>query len=143
MGNAQRGTRGMSSSDLTRLKRLRGAAGYQALTQTNADLTALPANQVSYNPPILVSNVVGTSRIRRTASQWTDFKAFGSADYVIQGQLVNPNGNVNVGGVVPKQQWLCSNCSGATPARAELPLTSKPGLCKTCAYDPKWRVTPE
>ena len=122
MGNAQQGTRGMSSGDLTRLKRLRGARGYQGLTVSNSDLAHSPANQVGHNPPILVSKVVGTSRIRRTGSQWTDWKGYNTADYVIQGQRVANSAGLTFG--------VSKICSCTTPSPYGV---KKQGLCSFCS----------
>jgi hypothetical protein len=131
MSNAQQGTRGLSSADWIRLKRIRGANQLLATIATKTDIggNALhPAisNQVGYSPEFHSAKVVGTSRIRRTASTWTDFKAFNSADYITQSQYTN-NG-INTDGKLLTGTKVCS-CITFTP--------NKQGLCITCLYSHK------
>ena len=113
MSNAQAGTRGLSSGDWIRLKRIRGAA-------TSSVDTAFP--QVAYPPHFHKSKVVGTSKIKSPASNWTDFKAFNTADYVLQSAL--PTNATKL-----THQWV-RNCKCSTPIPT---LTvKKVGLCNKC-----------
>jgi len=128
MSNAQQGTRGLTSSDWIRLKRIRGTKTLLTTLANNTDIGGNPShraisNQIAYSPEFHVSKVVGTSRIRRAASTWTDFKAFNTADYVTQAQSTN-NGQVLTGTKV------CS-CATFSP--------NKKGLCIRCSYDPVWK----
>jgi hypothetical protein len=130
MSNAQQGTRGLSSADWTRLKRLKGAANLTTIIGLNTDIGGNPskpavANQLQYSPEFHSPRQGGTSRIRRTASSWTDFKAFNSADYVTQVQ--SSNGGVNTNGKVLTVDKLCT-CE--TPPYQ----VNKQGLCITCSY---------
>ena len=58
MSNMQAGTRGMSASDWTRIKRLRGASTYVTdnLT-TNVDIAPPMASQQPYSPSLLIKPV--------------------------------------------------------------------------------------
>ena len=95
--NGSQGTRGLSAGDWIRLQRLRGARTYYTSTTTptftdtvvgsKVDITnpvAMP--QTLYNKAMLISRDVGTSKIRRPASSWTDFRASQTADFVLQRQ---------------------------------------------------------
>lgn len=132
----QAGTRGLSSGDLTRLKRLRGAGNdfdkdKLNVLVTNRDIHPTPVSQLSYPPNFHLPRHMGSSRIRRTASGWTGYKAFLTADQVTQnqtsftddnGKLIINNGKVLVatklcnckhtdtGYINPKKQGLCPSC---------------------------------
>ncbi len=123
MSNAQQGTRGLSAGDWIRLKRLRGAKTYSSVNlSTNKDIVPPQPNQfeIHNTSPINVFPVVGTSKIRRTASSWTDYIASQTADYVLtsQGSSTNPS----VTNTVTK---LCS-CSVPTYS------VNKIGNCGKC-----------
>jgi hypothetical protein len=100
MSNAQTQTRGLSAGDWVRLKRLLGARTYQTVNlNTNKDIAPTGHRQLPYHLPIHEFKVVGTSKIRRTASAWTDYRASQTADYVLPRvfQLVSPASNANLG----------------------------------------------
>ena len=115
------GTRGLSSGDLTRLKRLRGAGNDFSTNKlnvlgTNKDINPTPFPQTIYPPNFHTPREMGTSKIRRTASGFTDFKGFRYADSVSQIQLFN--GKVLIATRLcdcttrdPKKQGLCPKCS--------------------------------
>jgi len=127
MSDMQMGTRGLSSGDLTRLKRLRGAgndfsANKLNVLGTNKDINPTPVPQTIYPPNFHTPREMGTSKIRRTASGFTDFKGFRYADSISQKQLLN--GKVLIatrlcdctlqtgaGYIDPKKQGLCPKCS--------------------------------
>lgn len=130
--NAQQGTRGMSASDWIRMKRLQGARanGYtytsgstsvSGVLTTNKDIA--PTNPAQFlvhnNSAINVFDVVGTSKIRRPASNWTDYIASQTADYVTSGQAANTGTSIK--NTITK---LCS-CSSTT-------LNTKTGICTKC-----------
>lgn len=126
MGNAQQGTRGLSAGDWVRLQRLRQARTYRTVNlATNKDIAPITARQISpsLSGAINVSNVVGTSKIRRTASNWTDFVASQTADYVLSGQRLGTNG-IPITGVVNSVTRLCS-CTTTI-------LLTKVGICSNC-----------
>jgi len=129
MSDMQVGTRGLSSGDLTRLKRLRGtgndfSANKLNVLVTNKDINPRPVSQIKYPPNFHLPRQVGSSKIRRTASGWTGYKAFLTADQVTQEQLQN--------GKKLTATKLC-NCTTSSP--------KKQGLCIKCIHDPKWQVT--
>jgi hypothetical protein len=123
MSNAQQGTRGLSAGDWIRLKRLRGSRTYNSVNlSTNKDIAPPPSNQFEIHnySAISVYPVVGTSKIRRTASNWIDYIASQTADFVTTSQASTTNPSVT--NTVTK---LC-NCS--------IPLYSvkKTGQCMKC-----------
>lgn len=144
--NAQQGTRGMSASDWIRMKRLQGArANGYSYTQNSVSVNGvLTSTSPTFNkdiaPPnsaqILVHNssainvfdAVGTSKIRRPASNWTDFIASQTADYILSSQA-----GANQTSIVNKQTKLCS-CSTTT-------LSTKTGNCEQCNAAAKTRIT--
>jgi hypothetical protein len=118
--NISAGTRGLSAGDWTRIKRLRGATTYVSVNlATNEDI-APPVNpQLGYSAAFLIPRVVGTSKIRRTASSWTDFVASQKADYILRAQnLTNPNA---------KSLTLTTLCNCTTTA-----ITVKTTGCSKC-----------
>ena len=130
--NMQRGTRGMSASDWIRMKRLTGARSnaysyssgnisVAGVLTTNKDISPPPSNQleVHNNGAINVFPVVGSSKIRRPASNWTDYVASQTADYLTYSQ-----GAVNTTSVVRTQTKLCG-CTTTT-------LNTKTGICTKC-----------
>jgi len=133
MGNAQNGTRGLSAGDWVRLQRLRAARanGYSnastsgVLTRSspifNKDVVPPPSSQIEIhnNSAINAFPVVGTSKIRRTASSWTDYVASQSADYVLRSQ--NALHGTSVKRTLVK---LCS-CTSST-------VVTKTGICTQC-----------
>jgi len=130
MSDMQMGTRGLSSGDLTRLRRLRGAgndfsASKLNILGTNRDVNPTPVRQLTYTPNLHNPRHMGSSRIRRTASSYTDFKGFMYADSVSQSQQT-----ITSPGKLLVTTRVC-NCSTSDPRRQ--------GLCIKCVYDPKWQ----
>jgi len=124
MGNAQQGTRGLSAGDWIRLQRLRGArnngtTGSDAVLVTNKDIAPTTFPQVVYNRSLLIRRVVGTSKIRRPASNWTDYIASQTADFVLSSQTATTGTSVT-----NKVTKLC-DCSSST-------LATKVGNCTKC-----------
>ena len=121
--NAQQGTRGMSASDWIRLQRLKGATTYKTVNlNTNKDIAPPQSNQLeihNLNGAINIFPVVGTSKIRRTASNWTDFVASQTADYVLSSQ--NGLNQTSVKNTINK---VCT-CTTTT-------LSTKNGVCGKC-----------
>lgn len=98
MSNAQQGTRGLSAGDWIRLKRLRGARTYNSVNlTTNKDIVPPQPTQFEIHnySAISVYPVVGTSKIRRTASNWTDYIASQTADYVLTSQASTTNPSIS------------------------------------------------
>ena len=130
--NAQQGTRGMSASDWIRIKRLQGARAnaysytsgnlsVDGVLTTNKDIAPQNAAQILIhnNSAINVFDAVGTSRIRRPASNWTDYVASQTADYVLSSQ--NAPNATSVKNTATK---LCG-CTTTT-------LSTKTGICSKC-----------
>ncbi len=138
MSNAQQGTRGLSAGDWVRLKRLRGARanGYSnsstsgVLTSSseiyNKDIVPPQFPQQYYvGGPINVFSTTGTSKIRRTASSWTDYIASQTADYVLTSQASTTSPSVKNTATKlcsctstdliysVKKLGVCTKCNGA------------------------------
>jgi len=119
--NIQRGTRKMDASDWIRLKRLNGARDYVIDQATKNDVT-------SPGPPACCETTdnnrmdradFGISRIRRPASNYTQFKAWGAADYILESKTLQ--------GKVLSGIKLCD-------CEARDPIKHNP-VCILCSYD--------
>lgn len=122
MSNLQRGTRGMCASDWIRMKRLQGAKTYQTVNlATNKDIVPPQPNQLEIHnySAINVFPVVGTSKIRRTASNWIDYVGSQTADYITYSQAAT------TGTSVQRTRTKLCNCSTTT-------FTTKQGICTNC-----------
>jgi len=124
MGNAQQGTCGLSAADWTRIQRLRGArnngySGSDAVLTTNKDIAPTTFPQLGYSPNFLTLKTVGTDRIRRPASNWTDYIASQTGDFVLSSQRATTGTSIT--NTITK---LCS-CASTT-------LTTKTGNCTKC-----------
>lgn len=123
--NGSQGTRGLSAGDWIRLQRLRGARTYNTVNlATNNDITnpvAMP--QTVYSTPMLIKKDVGTSKIRRPASSWTDYRASQTADFVLQKQTATTGTSQTL-----TQTKLC-DCTPST-------LTTRLTGCKVCSTTP-------
>ena len=82
MSNNQRGTVGLSAGDWIRIKRLQGARNYATTILNDTDVNIPTTNQLPYSPSTLIPKQTGASRIRRTNSQWIDYRAAQTGDYV-------------------------------------------------------------
>lgn len=134
MSNSQQGTRGLGAGDWIRLKRLQGArANGYSNGSTNGVLTAsspifnkdiAPANAqqvlIHNTSAISVFDTVGTSKIRRTASSWTDYIASQTADYVLTSQASTTSPSVT--------NTVTKLCSCSTPSYS----VKKTGQCRVC-----------
>jgi hypothetical protein len=119
MSNSQAGTRGLSAGDWTRLQRIRGAKTYVTVNlTTNKDIAPTPVAQTPYTLSSLIKPVIGTDRIRRPASMWTDYLASQRADFVLQSAN-------DAGGFILTNTILC-DCSTST-------LSTKTTGCTKCA----------
>jgi hypothetical protein len=79
--NIQRGTRGLSAGDWVRLQRLRGARNFQS-DKPNDIIN--PAARSEPESGRRVYTEFGTSKIRRPASNWVEYRAAQTADYVLE-----------------------------------------------------------
>jgi len=144
MSNGQMQTRGLSAADWTRLKRLRGARsdGYSnastdgKLTDSspifNKDINPPGVPQIPYGRPIQVYRSVGTSKIRRPASDWIAYRASQTADYPTPSGQVVPGFESGTAQVMTK---LC-NCNNSL-------LETKVAGCIKCRHDPIENYTKE
>lgn len=91
--NISSGTRGLSAGDWVRLQRLRGARTYVTNDlDLNRDVVVPTQPQVSYSQAMLIPRTTGGSKIRRPASNWTEYKASQTSDFILQSQNpTNPN----------------------------------------------------
>ena len=113
--NIQRGTVKLDASDWIRLKRIGGTRGIETVISTNKDIiNPQPKSTALVNINSLAYPGFGTSRIRRPASNWIDYKAFSAADYPTE----NGQNNYTV-------TRLC-NCAISTPFH-------KQGICSLCS----------
>lgn len=118
--NIQRGTRGLSAGDWVRLQRLRGAKQFKA--DKPSDITNPPARSEPESGRRVYTEF-GTSKIRRPASNYTDYKASQTSDYVLE----TPNGTCGVG----KNLTINKLCTCATRSAIK-----HNGVCLKCSYDP-------
>lgn len=81
--NVQAGTRGLSAGDWIRLKRLRGSRNY--LAEATKDVVNSTLRTETENGRRVFTEF-GTSKIRRPASFWVDYRASQTADYVLEAQ---------------------------------------------------------
>jgi hypothetical protein len=123
MSNAQQGTRGLSAGDWVRLKRLRGARTYNSVNlATNKDIAPPnnPTTIIRNRSAINVFDVVGTSKIRRTGSNWTDYIASQTADFVLTSQASTTSPSIT--------NTVTKLCSCSTPSYS----VKKIGICTKC-----------
>jgi len=124
--NIQRGPRRMDASDWTRLKKLNGAKGnmYVVSGPHPHPLTGVtnPNPHIEPKNGRRVYTEFGTSNIRRPASNYIDYVASQTADYILES-----------GGPGPVKKTLVSHklctCRTTNPVKHT-------GVCVTCQYDP-------
>ena len=132
MGNASRGTRGLSAGDWIRIQRIKAANGYGLTTgngsggDTNATSTVYPKDkdisppepgQMPYGKALLIPyEGAGTSKTLRPASNWTDYIAAQTGDFMTVSQ--NINNGIPTGGVVQTQTKICSAVSAVLPVKS-------------------------
>ena len=104
----------MDASDWIRLKRLQGSRNFEA-DKPNDITNPDPRSEVKTGRRVYTE--FGTSRIRRTASSWIDYKAAQTADYVLESTnntLVAKNLTINrvcrCGTASAKKVGLCPTC---------------------------------
>lgn len=127
MSNAQAQTRGLSAGDWVRLKRLTGALKYKTVNlATNKDIAPTAHPQLPYHLPIHVFKAVGTSKTRRTASNWIDYKASQTADYVLSSATASSS-------TLLTSVRVC-DCTNPTT------LNVKAGICTKCVVPTHVRI---
>jgi hypothetical protein len=125
--NIQRGTRALSASDWTRIKRLRGAAQFEN-DKTNDLVNPGPVAHcgVGSNRQVYCSS--GTSKIRRPASFWTHYREASTATFVLEAARSDAEPER-----ILTANRLCS-ADGTTCQTAPSPLKHNP-ICITNTYD--------
>ncbi len=122
----------LSAADWTRIQRLRGArtsgTGATGDLTTNKDISPTMAPQLPYSVTMDQFKVVGTSKIRRPASKWTDYIASQTEQYVLNSKKLEENNS----GFVKTLVRLC-NCTSGT-------LNTKTGICTTCSKPTHIRI---
>ena len=127
--NIQRGPRRMDASDWTRIKRLNGARGnmYVVYGPVSPPLLTGITNPVPRLEPESGRRVYtefGTSKIRRPASNYTDYRASQTSDFVLEST------NSSTGAKILTQTRIC-DCS----TRINLATQRDVKLCVKCQYD--------
>jgi hypothetical protein len=74
----------MSSSDWTRIQRLKQARTYATTIAANKDVINKVTPGNPFNPETKISRVVGSSKTRRDASRWIDFVASQDQTYELK-----------------------------------------------------------
>lgn len=102
------------------------------------DVAPTMFNQFPYGGDQLVKPVVGTSKIRRPASDWTNYLGARTADYVLKsqgGQSENETGD-NTGAVKFKvvQIAACRCPSASLPAVGKLPKYAGCAKCNPAQH---------
>lgn len=134
--NIQRGPRRMDAGDWIRLKRLNGARGNMYVVYGPVSPAPTPLLTGITNPePRLetrdgarhVYTEFGTSKIRRPASNYTDFKASQTADYVLESNgLSGELGGLSAKKVLTAKK-VCTCDAQPNPVKHT-------GLCAACQY---------
>ncbi len=114
--NIQQGTRGLSAGDWVRLKRLSGARTFKT------DVTTNPDPRTEAKTARKVYTEFGTSKIRQPASNFTDYVAFQTVDYVLE----KSSGSCGVGKALTINKLCTCTTSSA--------ITHN-GLCRSCTHD--------
>lgn len=74
----------MSSSDWTRIQRLKQARSYATDIAANSDILNKVTAGNPFSPLTKISRVAGSSRTRREASKWIDYKASQDTDFSLK-----------------------------------------------------------
>lgn len=128
----------MSAADWTRMKRRTGGMNYDLTVgagsgnfPANKDVIPPPFNRSPYGGAVLIPSDVGGSKIRRPASEFTNFTAARVSDYVLKSQGqggVNENA-LNTGTAKLTVTRLAA-CRGCASLNIILPKVS---VCNKCA----------
>lgn len=123
--NIQRGTLKMDAGDWIRIKRLGGAKTmFSNNTPVSKDITNPPPRLETPAGARHVYTEFGTSKIRRPASNYTDYKASQVADYVLQ---------TSAGTYGTEQSLTATRVCACNITKSAI---SHNGLCIKCKYDP-------
>lgn len=130
----------MSAADWTRMKRRTGGMNYDRTAgfgpaNTNfpkdEDINPPAFNQSRYGAALLIPSNVGGSKIRRPASEFTNFAAAQVTDYVLKSQgQGGPNENGLNTGTAKLTVTRLASCRGCASLGITLPKVS---VCNKCA----------
>lgn len=103
----------LSAGDWTRIKRVQSARDYGSpsfgVIATKKDVINVATHIIPSNNSEDHSRVVGSSRIRREASKWTDFVASRAQGYVVKSERFNTTTNLPTG--VSQNTLVNINCN--------------------------------
>ena len=129
----------MSAADWTRMKRQTGGMNYDSMvgigpTDANfpkdEDINPPPFDRRPYGVALLIPADVGGSKIRRPASEFTNFTAARVADYVLKSQgQGGENENADNTGTAKLIVTRLAACRGCASLGITLP---KVGICNNC-----------
>ena len=115
--NIQRGTRRIDASDWIRMKRLNGA---RRRSISNPPKHRLPRLEIETGRRVYTE--AGSSNIRNPASEYTDYIAYQTVDYVLE----TPAGSCGVGKALTINK-LCT-CDTTSAIKHN-------GICRSCTHD--------
>ena len=121
--NIQRGTRGLSAGDWVRLQRLHGSRNFEA--DKPGDITNPPPRSEPESGRRVYTEF-GTSKIRRPASNWTDYIAAQKGDYVLEAPVGTCGSGSNRHAGVARELTINKICECRTSS------AKKVGICPTC-----------
>ena len=129
----------MSAADWTRMQRRK--AGINYMSDATRELNPPMPQQLPYGKALLIPSSVGGSRIRRTASDYTNFVSSSLADYVLKstgsgrvGETIENTGAAKLRVVMAGRG---AGCSCTTTLNINLPKT---GICSTCGVAQHVRI---
>jgi hypothetical protein len=129
----------MSAADWTRMQRRK--AGSQYMTEASKAVNPTAAARNPYGEALLIPTEVGRSRIRRTASDYTNYVASNLADYVLKSQGTGRAGEngTNTGAAKLTVNMINrgTGCACSTTLGITLPKT---GTCSKCAVTQHVRI---
>lgn len=146
--NVQAGTRGLSAGDWVRLKRLRGARNFQA------DKVGTPNDIVNPRPTLIettqkarrVFTEFGTSKVRRPASFWTDYRLSQTADYVLETRLASCSGpsgpTVSGPSRVLTAHVVCNGTKQTNCVATGVKVITHNGICMSCKNEKRTNLQP-
>lgn len=121
----------MSAADWTRMQRRK--AGINYMTDAAEQLNPPMPSQLPYGEALQIPASVGGSKIRRTASDYTNYVASNLSDYVLKsggtGRVGESVDNTGAAKLTVKMVGRGPGCSCTTTLGITLPKT---GICSTC-----------
>ena len=125
----------LSASDWTRIKRVQSARDYGSpgfgVIATRRDVINVPSLVNGPSNREERSRVIGSSRIRREASKWTDYVASRAQGYVLKSESSNTTSNVPTGVTQNTLVKINCNCRQIVGANS-LILAAKSTGCIKC-----------